>query len=132
MIEEHYQDLKAKPFFKSLVSHIASGPVCCMVWEGDSVILTGRKILGQTLPFDSNPGSIRGDNCIDVGRNVVHGSDSAESAEREIKMWFTDKELVDWKSNQTKWVYENDQAVQVVSKKGDSLEQAEKSEIQDE
>ena len=67
-----------------------------MVWEGDNVVLTGRKILGATKPFDSNPGTIRGDNCIDVGRNICHGSDSVESATKEISLWFGDEELVNY------------------------------------
>ena len=67
-----------------------------MVWEGDNVVLTGRKILGATKPFDSNPGRIRGDNCIDVGRNICHGSDSVESATKEISLWFGEEELVNY------------------------------------
>ena len=67
-----------------------------MVCEGDNVVLTGRKILGATKPFDSNPGTIRGDNCIDVGRNICHGSDSVESATKEISLWFGEEELVNY------------------------------------
>merc|ERR1719453_1867289 len=91
--EEHYADLNKKPFFGGLVDYAASGPVCCMVWEGDNAVLTGRKMLGATKPFDSNPGTIRGDFCIDVGRNICHGSDAVESANHEIKLWFKDDEL---------------------------------------
>lgn len=80
MFEKHYADLAKKPFFPGLVEYAASGPVYCMVWEGDNVVATGRKLLGATKPFDSNPGTIRGDLCIDVGRNICHGSDSVESA----------------------------------------------------
>lgn len=61
MFEKHYADLSSKGFFKGLVQYAASGPVCCMVWEGDNVVLTGRKILGATKPSDSNPGTLRGD-----------------------------------------------------------------------
>jgi len=61
MFEKHYADLSSKGFFKGLVAYAASGPVCCMVWEGDNVVKTGRKILGATKPFDSNPGTLRGD-----------------------------------------------------------------------
>ena len=64
-----------------------------MVFEGDGVILTGRKILGATKPVDSNPGTLRGDNCIDLRCNMVHGSDSVESAEKEIALWFSKEEL---------------------------------------
>ena len=104
--EKHYSDLAGKPFFAGLVEYAASGPVCCMVWEGDNVVKTGRKMLGATKPFDSEPGTIRGDFCIDVGRNVIHGSDSVESAEKEIALWFTPEELVAWEPATTKWVYE--------------------------
>ena len=88
MLEEHYADLKAKPFFPKLVEYMQMGPVCCMVWEGLNAVLTGRKMLGETKPFDSLPGTIRGDFCVDVGRNLCHGSDSVESANHEIKLWF--------------------------------------------
>jgi len=67
-----------------------------MVWEGDNAVLTGRKMLGATKPFDSEPGTLRGTNCVDVGRNVIHGSDSVESANKEIALWFDKKELVSW------------------------------------
>ena len=103
---EHYSDLSKKGFFNDLVAYAASGPVCCMVWEGDNAVLTGRKMLGATKPFDSNPGTIRGDFCIDVGRNIIHGSDAVESANKEIALWFTPEELVSWTSHSHSWVYE--------------------------
>ena len=106
MFEKHYADLSARPFFAGLVEYAASGPVCCMVWEGNNAVATGRKMLGATKPFDSEPGTIRGDFCIDVGRNVIHGSDSVESANKEIALWFRDDELVNWESHSNKWVYE--------------------------
>lgn len=106
MFEKHYADLKKKPFFPGLVEYAASGPVYCMVWEGANVVATGRKLLGATKPFDSNPGTIRGDLCIDVGRNICHGSDSVESAKQEIALWFKPAELVPWGSHSNSWVYE--------------------------
>lgn len=106
MFEQHYADLSTKGFFKGLVEYAASGPVCCMVWEGDNVVKTGRKILGATKPFDSNPGTLRGDNCIDVGRNVIHGSDSVEAANDEISLWFKPEELTQWGDHSQQWVYE--------------------------
>jgi len=96
MFEKHYADLSKKKFFPGLVEYAASGPVCCMVWEGDNAVKTGRKMLGATRPFDSEPGTIRGDFCIDVGRNIIHGSDSVEAANHEIGLWFTPQELVAW------------------------------------
>ena len=67
---------------------------------------TGRKMLGATKPFDSEPGTIRGDYCIDVGRNVIHGSDAVESANAEIALWFKEDELVSWEDHSHAWVYE--------------------------
>ncbi|CAN4111881.1 unnamed protein product [Withania somnifera] len=90
--EKHYADLCAKPFFNGLVEYIVSGPVVAMVWEGKSVVTTGRKIIGATNPAESAPGTIRGDYAIDIGRNVIHGSDAVESARKEISLWFP-KEL---------------------------------------
>ena len=106
MFEKHYADLSSKGFFAGLVEYASSGPVCCMVWEGDNAVKTGRKMLGATKPFDSEPGTIRGDFCIDVGRNVIHGSDSVESANKEIALWFSEAELVNWSSHSEAWVYE--------------------------
>ncbi|CAO2644850.1 Nucleoside diphosphate kinase A [Lemmus lemmus] len=92
LLKEHYIDL--------------SGPVVAMVWEGLNVVKTGRVMLGETNPADSKPGTIRGDFCIQVGRNIIHGSDSVESAEKEISLWFQPEELVDYKSCAQNWIYE--------------------------
>jgi nucleoside-diphosphate kinase len=88
LLENHYGDLKTKPFFPKLVSYMLSGPVVGMVWEGIDIVKTGRKMLGETNPLASLPGTIRGDYCISVGKNICHGSDSVESAQKEIAMWF--------------------------------------------
>ena len=88
LLKEHYADLKAKPFFPGLIKYMLMGPVVAMVWEGDNVVLTGRKMLGATKPSESAPGSIRGDLCVDVGRNIIHGSDSVAAAQQEIGLWF--------------------------------------------
>ncbi|KAI8589456.1 nucleoside diphosphate kinase [Geranomyces variabilis] len=87
-LEQHYGDLKDKPFFPKLVDYMLSGPVVGMVWAGLSVVKTGRVMLGATNPLASAPGTIRGDYAIDVGKNICHGSDSVESAEKEIALWF--------------------------------------------
>ena len=76
-----------------------------MVWEGNGAVKTGRKMLGATKPADSEPGTIRGDYAIDVGRNICHGSDAVESAEREIAMWFPEG-VNDWVSHSGSWIYE--------------------------
>ncbi|XP_005597090.2 nucleoside diphosphate kinase A isoform X1 [Equus przewalskii] len=106
LLKEHYNDLKDRPFFAGLVKYMHSGPVVAMVWEGLNVVKTGRVMLGETNPADSKPGTIRGDFCIQVGRNIIHGSDSVESAEKEIALWFQPEELVDYKSCAQSWIYE--------------------------
>ncbi|CAL9069762.1 unnamed protein product [Musa banksii] len=103
--EKHYADLSAKPFFAGLVEYIISGPVVAMVWEGKSVVLTGRKIIGATNPADSAPGTIRGDLAIEIGRNVIHGSDSIEGARKEIALWFPEG-IVEWQNSLHPWIYE--------------------------
>merc|ERR1719464_126209 len=87
-MEKHYEDLSGKKFFPGLIAYMTSGPVVAMVWEGANVVLEGRKMLGATMPSDSAMGTIRGDYCIEVGRNLCHGSDSVESANKEIALWF--------------------------------------------
>ncbi|KAJ1982052.1 nucleoside diphosphate kinase Ndk1 [Dimargaris xerosporica] len=89
-LEQHYADLAGKPFFPKLINYMLSGPVVGMVWGGKGVVKTGRIMLGATNPLDSAPGTIRGDYCVDVGKNLCHGSDSLESAEKEIALWFPD------------------------------------------
>lgn len=105
-LEKHYDDLKSKKFFPGLIEYMTSGPVCAMVWEGDNAVLTGRKMLGATKPLDSEPGTIRGDFCIDVGRNIIHGSDAVVAADQEIHLWFPIQELVSYKHHSNDWVYE--------------------------
>ena len=94
--EKYYKDLAGKPFFNWLVEYAASEPDAWMVWEGQNAVKTRRKKLGATKPFDSEPRTIRGNFCIDVGRNVIHGSDSVESANKEIALWFKPEEQVSW------------------------------------
>ncbi len=92
--ERHYAEHREKPFFGELVSFIASAPTLAMVVEGEGAIATMRKTIGATNPADAEPGSIRGDLALAMPDNLVHGSDSPESAEREIALWFADDELV--------------------------------------
>ncbi|PXF46566.1 Nucleoside diphosphate kinase [Gracilariopsis chorda] len=106
LAEEHYSALKEKPFFKDLVDFITSGPVCAMVWEGEQVVVTARKMIGETNPLSSAPGTIRGDFAVDVGRNVIHGSDAVETAQREISLWFEQGELTAWEPTSAVWIYE--------------------------
>ena len=104
--EEHYRDLEGKPFFPNLVDYICSGPVVCMVWEGTDVVKAGRNLIGVTNPTDAAPGTIRGDFGVEVGRNLVHGSDSVENGAREISLWFGGTDTVEWEPTMTPWIKE--------------------------
>jgi len=105
--EKHYEEHKERPFFKPLVAFASSGPVVAMVWEGYNIIKSGRKMIGATNPDNSDPGTIRGDLAINFRKNVIHASDSLESAEREINLWFgADSPLVSWTHHSDSWVYE--------------------------
>ncbi|KAF6734474.1 Nucleoside diphosphate kinase 3 [Oryzias melastigma] len=105
ILREHYWDLRTKPFYNRLISYMSSGPVVVMVWQGLEVVKTARKMLGETNPAESLPGTIRGDYCVEVGKNVIHGSDSVESAQREISLWFGPNELHRWRSSSSQWIY---------------------------
>jgi nucleoside-diphosphate kinase len=90
MAKEHYAEHEGKPFFGELVEFITSGPLVAMVLEGEQAVTAARQVIGATNPIEAAPGSIRGDFAIAVGQNMVHGSDSPESAEREAKLFFPD------------------------------------------
>ncbi|TFB23966.1 nucleoside-diphosphate kinase [Filobacillus milosensis] len=105
LAEEHYGEHKDKPFFGELTGFITSAPVFAMVWEGENVIATARKMMGATNPAESDIGTIRGDFGLTVGKNVIHGSDSPESAEREIGLFFNESDLLDYNKDQNQWIY---------------------------
>ncbi len=105
LAEQHYGVHKERPFFGSLIEFITSGPVVAMVWQGDGVVASSRLLIGATNPLTADPGTIRGDYGVNVGRNLIHGSDAIETAQTEIALWFGD-ELVDWEPTVTPWVYE--------------------------
>jgi nucleoside-diphosphate kinase len=86
--EQHYAEHQGKSFFDELVSFITSGPLVAMVLEGQDAVVSARQVIGATNPLEAAPGSIRGDFAIEVGQNMVHGSDSPESAEREANLFF--------------------------------------------
>ena len=106
LASKHYAEHDGKPFFAGLVEFLTSGPVCAMVWEGQGVIAAARKLIGVTKPLESAPGTIRGDFAINVGRNIIHGSDSTTSAEAEIALWFKPEEISNWTPVANKWIYE--------------------------
>ena len=105
LAEQHYAEHKERPFFGELVDFITSGPVFAMVWEGENVIATARQMMGKTNPQEAAPGTIRGDFGLTVGKNVIHGSDSAASAEREINLFFKEEELVNYSRVMNQWIY---------------------------
>ena len=106
LAEKHYAVHKERPFFGSLVDFITSAPVVAMVWQGDGVVASARKIIGATNPLSAEPGTIRGDFGVSIGRNLIHGSDAIETAQTEIALWFSDDELVSWEPTITSWLYE--------------------------
>jgi nucleoside-diphosphate kinase len=106
LAEKHYGEHKERPFFPGLVQFITSDPLIAMVWEGKGVIAAARKIIGATNPLNADNGTIRGEFGIDVGRNIIHGSDAQDTADREISLWFTSEEIISWKPSVTSWVYE--------------------------
>lgn len=103
--EAHYADLSSKAFFPPMIEYMCTGPVFAMVWMGKDIVKTGRKMLGATNPLDSAPGTIRGDFAIDMGRNICHGSDSVENAEKEISLWFPEG-VPTYKKEVNAWIYE--------------------------
>ncbi|KAJ9125888.1 nucleoside diphosphate kinase [Naganishia onofrii] len=105
-LEQHYEDLKEKSFFPGLIKYMNSGPVVGMVWEGLDAVKTGRSILGATNPLQSAPGTIRGDFALAVGRNVCHGSDTVENAQKEINLWFGKEGVTKWAHHSDAWVHE--------------------------
>jgi nucleoside-diphosphate kinase len=106
LAEEHYGVHKERPFYNSLVEYITSGPIVAMVWEGKDAIAAARSTMGATNPVAAAPGTIRGDLGMEIGRNLVHGSDSPENAVKEVNLFFNADELVDWGRTTAPWIRE--------------------------
>ncbi len=106
LAEEHYQEHKGKAFFEPTVEYIMSSPVIAMVWEGKNVVALAREMMGATNPANAGPGSIRGSYAMDISRNVIHGSDSIESAEREISLYFCPEEVLRYPKIGEEWLTE--------------------------
>ena len=104
--ENHYGEHKGKPFFEGLVSYITSAPIVAMAWEGPNVVAASRQIVGATNPQNAAPGTIRGDFAVDIGRNIIHGSDSVESGQRELGIFFKPEELNGWERHHDRWIQE--------------------------
>lgn len=106
LAEKHYDVHRERPFFGSLVDYIVSAPVVVMALEGTDAILAARTTIGSTKPAEAAAGSIRGDFGLEIGRNLVHGSDSAENGEIEIANFFNEDELVSWQRATDSWIFE--------------------------
>lgn len=102
----HYEAHVGKPFYEGLVSYITSSPIVAMVWEGKDAIQIVRTTMGATNAATAAPGTIRGDFAVEIGRNLVHGSDGAESAAREVSLFFKPDELVNWSRETDRWIRE--------------------------
>ena len=107
LAQKHYGVHKERPFFNDLVDFISSGPVVDMVWEGQGVISSARKMIGATKPLEAEPGTIRGDLAVNIGRNIIHGSDGPDTASFEINLWFNNEEICEWNPSDSVWRIEN-------------------------
>ncbi|HEY59683.1 MAG TPA: nucleoside-diphosphate kinase [Anaerolineae bacterium] len=103
--EEHYKTHMNKPFFKGLVKYITSAPVMAMVWEGENSITAARQTAGATNPLEALPGTIRHDLALLSSRNLIHASDSSDTAEKEIALWFSQNEILSWETSNHLWIY---------------------------
>ncbi len=106
MALRHYGEHEGKPFFEGLVAYITSSPIIAAVFEGTNAVAAARQSIGATNPVEAAPGTIRGDHAIEIGRNLVHGSDSVESAEREIGIFFEGQPVLDWSRSNEQWIFE--------------------------
>ena len=107
LAERHYGEHVGKPFYEGLVAYITACPIVAAVLEGTDAVETVRNTMGQTNPRDAAPGTIRGDFGLEIGRNLIHGSDSLPSAEREVALFFAPNELLNVSRDVDKWVFEN-------------------------
>ncbi len=106
LAETHYAIHKGKPFYDGLIAYITSAPVMAMVWEGPNAVAAVRQTMGATRPTEAAPGTLRHDFALEVGRNLTHASDEPANAEKEVALWFRKEELVDWKRDSDKWIFE--------------------------
>jgi nucleoside-diphosphate kinase len=106
MAKRHYAEHERKAFFEGLVSYITSSPIIAAVFEGTNAVEAARQTMGATRPTEAAPGTVRGDLGLEIGRNLVHGSDSVQSAEREIAIFFEGQPVIDWRRDVDRWVFE--------------------------
>jgi nucleoside-diphosphate kinase len=106
LAEKHYDIHRDRPFFSGLVDYIVSAPVVVMALEGTNAIVAARKTIGATNPSEADAGTIRGDLGLEIGRNLVHGSDSVENGQIEVGNFFDEDELYNWGRDTDKWIFE--------------------------
>ncbi|MGA2502601.1 MAG: nucleoside-diphosphate kinase [Anaerolineales bacterium] len=106
LAETHYAIHKGKPFYDTLIKYITSAPVMAMVWAGPNAVAAIRQTMGATRPTDAAPGSLRHDFALEIGRNLTHASDTIENSEKEVALWFDPGELIDWKRDTDRWIFE--------------------------
>ena len=106
LARRHYAVHRERPFYQTLVEYITSGPVVAMAWEGQDAVAAARATMGATSPVAAAPGTIRGDLAMEIGRNLVHGSDSPKNGQKEVALFFNDHELVSWERHTDRWIRE--------------------------
>lgn len=106
LAEKHYDVHRERPFFNDLVNYIISSPAVVMVLEGKNAVAVARQTIGATRPSEAAPGTIRGDLALEIGRNLVHGSDSPENGQIEVANFFSEDELVSWQRANEPWIFE--------------------------
>ena len=105
--ERHYEVHRGKPFYKGLIQYITSGPVIVMIVEGEQSVRLTRKLIGATNPLEAEPGTIRGDYAIAIGRNIIHAGDSPENAKKEYMIYFNENEITPYQKIDETWLYES-------------------------
>ena len=106
LAKTHYAVHAGQPFYDGLISYITSSPVMAMAWEGPNAVRAVRQTLGDTRPTEASPGTLRHDFALEIGRNLTHGSDSGDNGLKEIALWFSEEELVQWGRDVDPWIFE--------------------------
>ena len=106
LAQQHYEVHQGKPFYEGLVKYITSGPVVAMVLEGTNAVAAVRKTVGATKSFEAEPGTIRGDLALEIGRNLVHASDGWETGQQEVALWFGEDGLLSYSRDTDRWIFE--------------------------
>jgi nucleoside-diphosphate kinase len=106
LAEKHYAVHQGKPFYAGLIDYITSAPVMAMVWEGPDAVAAIRQTMGATRPTEAAPGTVRHDFALEIGRNLTHASDTVENSKKEVALWFKSDDLVSWKRDTDRWIFE--------------------------